>query len=231
MRKIGIILVIPLLIFAFFINGTYAADVDVFAEAAYTEDDVEVCVYAAINDKPLISFGVLVGYDDAKLTVASAEKNEADWYFGNGGPDYAYMEPETANAGDVVIIGGKLDESAPTAGVTGLKRELGKVIFNRDESSMPLSTTITLNYGRGDGTGSYKNFVANDGEVKDGGGVAFLPVTVYERGDANEDGVITNSDIFRVRDMVNFNEYTCVADCNNDGVLTNSDIFCVRDKI
>jgi hypothetical protein len=53
----------------------------------------------------------------------------------------------------------------------------------------------------------------------------------FEPGDANQDGVLSNSDIFKVRDMINANEYSSAADCNGDGQLTNSDIFCVRDKI
>jgi len=54
---------------------------------------------------------------------------------------------------------------------------------------------------------------------------------VAERGDANADSVITNSDMFAVRQFLIDNTYKVFADCNNDGVLTNSDMFCIRGKL
>jgi hypothetical protein len=220
------------LVSAFIVTNLNAADVDVFAEAAYTETDLEVCIYANINAANLISFGVLVTYDPAALTVNTAtdktNKNELLWYFGDGGPDYPYMNPDTSTAGEVVVIGGKLDESAPTEGVGGQKVLLGKVRFNRENSNIPFSTPIGLALGRG---GDYSNFVDTAGLVKDGSGVSFAPVTLYQRGDANLDNSLTNSDIFAISSALGADEYSCIADCNDDGVLTNSDIFCVSSKL
>jgi hypothetical protein len=214
------------------ITGVYAADVDVFAEAAFTESDLEICIYADINAANLISFGVSVSYDPGDLTVNTAtdktSKNELLWYFGNGGPEYPYMDPDTSTSGEVVVIGGKLDESAPTEGVGGQKVLLGKVRFNRNDSIMPLSTPIGISLGRG---GAYKNFVDNAGNVKDGSGVSFATVTLYQRGDANLDGSLTNSDIFAISAALGDDDYSCIADCNDDGVLTNSDIFCLNDNL
>jgi hypothetical protein len=221
-----------LLFFAFLSGSLQAADVDVTAEGIFTSQEFEVCVFADINDKPLISFGVLVSYDDAILSVNDATKAENVWYFGDGTTNYPYMDPETGKPGDVVIIGGKLDEGDPTEGVDGLGVPLGRVKFDRSESSIPLATTITLDYGRG--LGDYKNFVATDGEVKDGPqptGVSFATVPIYRKGDVSKDGNLTNDDIFAVKDEINAGRYSCLADCNGDGNLTNDDIFCVKDEI
>jgi hypothetical protein len=222
-----------LLILLFSTTGAYAADVDVSAEGVYTSDEFDVCVFADINASPLISFGVKVGYDVFDLTLTSATKNEDDWYFGDSTTKYPYMDPNTDTPGQVIIIGGKLDKDNPTEGVDGLGVPLGRIKFDRTVPGGPFTTAVSLFYGRGNGTeeDTYKNFVANDGSVKDGSGVSFATVPIYQLGDADQNGVLTNGDIFYVRDMINAGEYNCAADCTRDGVLTNGDIFCVRDEV
>lgn len=207
------------------------ADVDVYGEGAYTASDLVLYIYADINSGPILSFGVSVQYPSG-LTFAGATKNGAVWFFGDGSAEHPYMDPQNtppsgATPGSVVIIGGKLDTSAPTAGVTGDRVLLGTVTFNH--SGVTDFSGVSLTYAHGDGTGTYKNFVGTDGSVKDGGGVGFA-MKIRERGDANMDGIITNLDMFATRNLLG-GDYVVFADCNADGVLTNLDMFCVRGKL
>ena len=216
------------------INRSWAAGgtpVSVYAESAYTDSDLAVYVYADIpSPMALISMGIKVNYDSTKLTVGSMEKNEGVWYFGTSSHKYPYVDPEdTGNS--VIILGGKLDTSNPTAGVTGNRVLLGKIVFNRSESGDPGSNPedyfgISVELGKG---GTYANFVDTDGNELDDG-VTFSAI-VRERGDANIDHVITNLDMFKVKDLIIQDTYSVFADCNDDGVITNLDMFCVKDKI
>jgi hypothetical protein len=203
-----------------------AGDVDVHAEGAYTDNDLVLHIYADINAEPILSFGVKVDYPP-ELTYASATKNEAVWFFGDGTTTHPYMDPEDDGSG-VAIIGGKLDTADPTAGVTGSGVLLGTVTFTH--SGVIDFSGVNLTYARGDGTGDYKNFVATDGTVYDGPDVEFT-VTVLQRGDANADGVLTFADMSAVRTMMTNNEYSIAADCNNDGVLTFADMSCIRSNM
>ncbi|MBW1925122.1 MAG: hypothetical protein JRJ35_16835 [Deltaproteobacteria bacterium] len=213
---------------AFLASNAIAAEVDVYAEGAYTDSDLVVYIYADIPD-PILSYGVKVGFDTGDLEVVSAEKNDAVWYFGSGTTTYEYMEPEIDNtAGTVVIIGGKLDTEAPTAGVSGDRILLGKVTFNRLSSNTP---SITLDFAR---DGDFANFVkpTDPPTVLDDqqDGVGF-EVTIAERGDANADGDLTNADMFRVKQLLIDNIYRCYADCNASDDLTNADMFCIKNKL
>ncbi|MBW2007216.1 MAG: hypothetical protein JRJ16_04085 [Deltaproteobacteria bacterium] len=154
-----------------------------------------------------------MGFDTGDLEVVSAEKNDAVWYFGSGTTTYEYMEPEIDNtAGTVVIIGGKLDTEAPTAGVSGDRILLGKVTFNRLSSNTP---SITLDFAR---DGDFANFVKPTD-----------PPTVLD--DQNADGDLTNADMFRVKQLLIDNIYRCYADCNASDDLTNADMFCIKNKL
>lgn len=204
---------------------SFAADVDVYAEGAYTDTQLDIYIYADINTSPILSFGVRVNYP-AGLTFASAAKNETVWYLGNGSAISQYMEPENDGTG-VVIIGGKIDTADPLAGVTGTRVLLGKVHFTH--SGMTDFSGVSITYGRGDGTGSYKNFVSTSAAVYDGGGVGFS-TAIHERGDGNGDGVITSADMFSVRSSLG-GPYIVWKDCNADDVLTSADMFCVKSKL
>jgi hypothetical protein len=225
MKTHGKFLAIMLVMAVFISASSYAADVDVFVEGAFTDTTLDVYLYADINGPNLLSFGVKLTYS-SPLSVTSAEKNENVWYLGSE----TYMDPEI-NSGDVVVIGGKLDPSSPTEGVGGTRTLLGVVKFSHSDPSADFASLLGITYGRGDGTGDYKNFVATDGTVMDATNVSFGAISVYERGDANADGVLTNSDMFAVRQLLIDNVYKVYADCNNDGVLTNSDMFCIRGKL
>lgn len=219
---------------AFLASNAIAAEVDVYAEGAYTDSDLVVYIYADITN-PILSYGVKVGFDTGDLEVVSAEKNDAVWYFGSGTTTYEYMGPEIDNtAGTVVIIGGKLDTADPTAGVSGDRILLGKVTFNRKSSNTP---SINLDFAR---DGDFANFVkpTDPPTVLDDqeDGVGF-EVTIAERGDANADGDIDISDVSEIRKMV-FGEtpMKVFADCDDDtggiSISVNiSDVTCIRNKV
>lgn len=213
-----------------------AAAVTVYAEGAYTDSDLVVYVYADIDTDAICSAGVKLTYDNAVLTVATAEKNEDVWYMGDGSTNHPYMNPEDAGDG-VIVICGKLDTSAPTAGVIGDRVLLGKVTFTRnDGGATPPDPAVAEQYfgisvelGRG---GDFANFVTTTGtELDDSVDFSTVGAIVRERGDANGDGYITNSDFIAVRNFMNANTYCVYGDCNNDTYMTNSDFICIRNKM
>lgn len=223
-----IVVGIAALIFCALIPATsFGADVDVYAEGAYTDTDLVLYIYADIT-QPILSFGVKVNYPE-NLTYSSATKNEDVWYFGDGSTNHPYMDPEVEDSG-VVIIGGKLDTGAPTAGVTGTRVLLGTVTFTH--SGITDFSGVTLTYGRGDGTGDYKNFVATDGTVKDGtaDGVGFA-VEIHERGDANGDGSIDIRDLRILRSEIGNTDLPPWINCNGDESVDVRDVRCLRSKI
>lgn len=206
-----------------------AADVDVFIEGAYTETTLVAEVYADITPA-ILSYGIKISYPVSLLTLNSAEKNESVWYFGDGTTEgnKPYADPDIQTDGEIIIIGGKIDTGAPTAGVTGQRVLLGKLSFTRTESSMPPSTPLTIDvtYAK---TGDYKNFVQTDGTVLDGAGVSFTS-DVVELGDANKNGWLEMTDILAVRNYMISGVYSCIADCNQNGWLEMTDILCVRNR-
>jgi hypothetical protein len=207
---------------AFIPGSVLAADVDVYAEGAYTDTDLVIYLYADINVGPILSFGVRVNYPTG-LTYSDFTKNDGVWYFGDGGADYPYMDPEDDGTG-VVFIGGKLDTNTPTAGVNGTRVLLGTLTFTH--SGVTDFSGVTMDLGRG---GDYANFVDTVGNVKDGAGVSFA-MTIRERGDANIDGFLTSADMFAIRSKLG-GPYEVWADCNGDNFLTSADMFCVRNKL
>lgn len=217
-----------------------AANVDVYAEGAYTDTKLDVYIYADVNAEPLVSAGVRLNYDNTKLTFVSAEKNETDWYFGAPGATHEYQNPQ--NTGDaVVFLGGKLDTAAPGAGVSGTRKLIGKATFNRTENSSP-GLTSEAHFGADLGLGIvrtppdvFANFVTTSGAVLDtaADGVSYA-VMIRERGDANANGSITVSDMTTVKNAVYANApLKCVpaADCNASESITVSDMTCIKNKV
>jgi hypothetical protein len=142
------------------------------------------------------------------------------------------MNPENDGSG-VVIIGGKLNTNAPTEGVTGTRVLLGTVTFTH--SGVTDFSGVTLTYGRGDGTGDYKNFVGTNGTVLDGAKVDLSNVIIAKRGDANADGIINNVDMGVVRNIILGRipgvKYRCYADADANGSVTNVDMGVIRNII
>jgi hypothetical protein len=216
---IGLILVILLF------TNAFAADVEVYLEGTYSEDRVDISIYADINGPDILSFGVKLTYATSELTIESAEKNEAIWFLRDGTNTYAYMDPDTTTPGEVVIIGAKLDTTDPTAGVSGARILLGKASFTRTESSMPFTPTLSVTYGK---TGGYKNFVATDGTVLDGSGVSFIqPILCecdlnHDRKCDMQDWLIFGQDWGRT-DCNEVGAESCECDLNDDGTCDMQD--------
>lgn len=211
-----------------------AADVEVFAEGAYTATNLDVYIYANINTGNLCSYGVKLSYDPRKLSAPlTAAKNANIWYFGTKTAKQPYMNPDTSTPGQIIFIGGKMDTGNPQAGVTGSRVLLGRATFTRTESKLKLGITaqdyfgVTLSLGK---TGNFNNFVTTAGVVKDNGGVAFSAV-VRERGDANANGVIDTGDIFVVKTNMQSGQYSVTADCNDNGLMDTGDMFCIKNKM
>ncbi len=211
-----------------------AADVEVYAEGAYTDTDLVVYIYADINTAdPLVSAGVSLNYNTGVLTFTGATKNETVWYFGEPGSTHPYVNPDDSGAtGKISYLLGKIKESAPTEGVVPADRVLlGTASFSH--SGITDFSSVTLSYGNDAAT--FANFVTNGDStpepvvVENSGTVDMSSVVIRERGDANRDGAITNLDIFAVKDAKSA-PYCVIADCNEDGAITNLDIFCVKDK-
>ena len=206
-------------------TSSFAEDVEVFVEGAYTDSTLDVYLYADINGPNLCSFGVKLTYS-SPLAVTSAEKNETVWFLSSE----TYMDPEI-NSGDVVVIGGKLDPSSPLDGVGGSRTLLGVVSFSHSDPAADFASLLGIAYGRGDGTGDYKNFVATDRTVMDGGNVVFGAISVYERGDANADGSINAVDYVAIRNNLSNPSPSPWMDCNEDGSVNAVDYVCVRNKL
>ncbi len=234
-----------LLIFltAFAPLDAWPADVDVYAEGAYTESILDVYVYADINIDRILSFGVRLTYDPEELAVLTAEKdveprpytsNATKWLMGDENAAYKNNPaPDYSTAGEVVIIGGKLDPENPTAGVeTGARIFLGMASFTPAGGVMPAHPAITLSYARTDG--SYKNFVRLNGdgvEVLDGAGVEIGAVRLSPRGDADGNGSITPRDINRLKSYIGNANAPCYMDCDGNGSITPRDINCIKGKM
>jgi len=216
-----------------------AANVDVYAEGAYTDTKLDVYIYADINVAPLVSAGVQLTYDNTKLTLVSAVKNQTDWYFGTPAVPYVYQDPQDTGSG-VVFMGGKLDTNTPDAGVTGTRKLIGTASFTRTESVAPGASPEAY-FGSALGLGIirtapdvFANFVTNGGVVLDtaADGVSYA-IIIRERGDANADGNVTPADMVTVKNAYYANApLSCrpAADCNADENITPADMVCIKNK-
>jgi hypothetical protein len=218
-----------------------AADVDVFAEGAYsynrttpaTAGKLVVYIYANINTgaDPLCSYGVKLTYNSTRLGSPLAAKNTAVWYMGASSPGNTYMEPDISTAGQIIFVGGKLDTASPTAGVTGQRVLLGTVSFTRlDNANVTSDPAGYFGIGLALGKASpYDNFVTVGGEKKDPA-TAFT-YKVVEAGDANANGAINSGDAQRVMQIINGTlPFTVFADCNLNGSVNSGDAQCIMQK-
>ena len=221
-----------------------AAAVTVYAEGAYTGDDLVVYVYADIDTDAICSAGVKLTYDNTVLTVDSAEKNDAVWFMGAGGPDHSYMNPEVdADNGTITIICGKLDTEHPADGVLDTRVLLGTVTFTRKvDFSMPGVNDpegffgISVELGR---VNPFANFVTanTDPIVELDDAVEFYieggvnGAIVRERGDANADGLLNVQDILRAKTYINAEDYPVYVDCNRAGGINVQDLLCIKSKL
>ena len=218
--------------------ASFALDVTVYGEAAYTDTDVVVYIYADVeaSTHPLCSFGVKLTYPSAlDLDMANTGTDTATWFLGSSDYEDVYEETDAT-----VLIGGKLDPGAPTVGVHGTRVLLGIVTLNHTGATMPPSPALELTYGKG---GDYKNFVCANGTVLDDdpptspNNILFehpvytVPVKTVERGDSNADGSIDIRDIRTLRQNIGNSDAPVWNDCNGDGAVDIRDLRCLRQKI
>jgi hypothetical protein len=213
-----------------------AADVDVYAEGAYTATDLVVYIYADINADPLVSAGVQLAYDNSKLTLASAQKNDTDWYFGTSEVKYPYQDPQDTGSA-VVFLCGKIDENAPTAGVTGTRKLIGTVKFTRADGTAPGSSPVSY-FGTAVSLGivrpppeEFANFVTTGETVLDNlaDGVSYS-AKILQRGDVNGDGIVSGADSTAAKYYI-VNGVDILhpwMDCNADGLITGADRTCIK---
>lgn len=165
--------------------------VDVSAECAYSATNLVCEIYVNTDGDILRSGGVMLSYNPAELLGPTgtirpiATKNESDWYFGAGGPEHTYMDPETSIDGEVVFIVGMLDTTDTALGVIGTRVPVGTVTFERATSTFPVSDPSTL-FGVGLAFGRstpYINFVNTAGtSLDDTGAVSFGAPIIVESG-------------------------------------------------
>lgn len=203
--------IICLTIISFFLvyntSALFAApSTSVYAVGVYDESTVDILLYADIRECSLISFGIKVRYIFSELSPVSVEKNENVWYLGTQENKTPYMIPDVSTAGEVVIIGGKLDTNNPTAGVAGSSVRLGSISFERISPDTP---ELSLRFGK---EGYFKNFVSSTGLVLDDqvGGVQFLTVTLNTDEDA--DGLMDYDE------LEVYGTDQCNSDSDNDGL-------------
>ena len=221
------------LTFALLPASSFAA-VAVSAECAWNNDQLDCYIYANTGGDAIISGGVELAYDTTQLSSPVAEKNEDDWFFGEGpgGTNYPYMAPEiNPTDGKIVFIVGKLKESDPGEGVTSEKVLIGTATFERSTTTNPCPDPSAF-FGLGLGLGRvtpYVNFVKTDGTEMDAG-VTFS-IATYERGDAETDCDIDVFDVLATRSLIESAGFNIWADCEGDDDVDVFDILCIRDKI
>lgn len=213
-----------------------SAAVTYFTDCAWEGTELICHVYVDTGGDSLISGGVKLSYDTSKLSDPSAEKNEGVWFFGTeGGTTYAYMDPEVdTSAGTITYIVGKLDEVAPTAGVSGDRVIIGTVAFTRSASDDPCSGGnpvgfygLDLMLGR---DGDYENFVSTTGVALDGDAVKGL-IIAAERGDANFSCGFSTADYVATRNWIGKENPPPYVDCNGIGGVSTADYICIRNKM
>ena len=215
------------------------AGVSVYAEGAYTDDNLVVYIYVDVDTDPILSYGVKLIYNPSDLgsppdfSSPVVEKNNGDWYFGDKTSPYPTpnADPDTTTPGEIVIVGGKLDSASPQAGVTGDRVLLAKVTFSRLNANIP---SAELYLGRG---GEFSNFVRVNGDDLDkalAGEDEIDPigqVEIHERGDANGDGNINSIDAqFVSQVFFGLLSPNLWADCNGDGSINSLDAQCISQK-
>jgi hypothetical protein len=192
-----------------------------------------VCViYANSGADTLISGGVSLEYDTDELTLQSAQKNEKEWFFGDGTPggNFPYMDPQDVEIADskkaVLTVVGKLKESAPTEGIAGPRIETARIEFAIVNSS-EAPFDLTLGLARG---GNYENFVSTEGTLLDAG-ITQMDVLQAEAGDANANGQVDAVDAQIVSGIFfGTEDDTIFADCNLDGIIDSVDAQCISKK-
>lgn len=228
---------IPALMMAWTVTTASAATL-VSAEGTYDADQLILNIYAQL-DTPVVSQCIKVTFNPDELSVVSADKNQSVWYFGDSSTNYPYKDPEIS-ADSVVILGGKLDTSDPTAGVSGDKVLLGTITFTRATNTMPVSDPeslfgITVSLGKDRATyPNYVNFASTTGEDLDStvtfSGVSYAVICNLQA-DINGDGTVNLTDFLIIKTHwlqtgVTYEE----GDINGDGTVNLTDFLILKNE-
>ncbi len=244
-KKMALLICMSFLAYLATQASALAADVDVYGEGSINGTELNVYVYADVNVDNLLSYGISLNYDASELSVIQVQKdpetipysgNGTKWYLGESSAVYRNNPaPDHSSPGEIIIIGGKLDPSNPTQGVSqGARILLAVVTLGPADTNIPTNPTLFLSYAKGDGTDAYKNFVRLDNsvpQVLDGANVYFGAVQVAQQGDADGNGRITFRDINVVKSNINNENAPCYTDCDGNGRITFRDINCVKSKL
>lgn len=185
MKKTAIHLLISgsiILIVGLLIPSSIFADVTIYGEGTYTEDELSINIYADITSPTVLrSAGVKLTYDPTEMIVASAEKDGSVWYIDNE----SYMNPDADKPGEVVVLTFKIDTLDPSAGVSGEHVLIGNVTFiPPSQGTIPETPTLGLDYGKRGSQNQYGNFVdTNLGALDDTAAITFGSITITEPGD------------------------------------------------
>ena len=219
------ILITGIFVLIFFITALANADVKIITEGIYSDTQLTVNIYAdtTINSSDaLVSYGIKLSYPTQDLTNPIVTQNDTDWYFGPASSPLLppNAEPDTSIDGEIVIIGGRIDEPGPTQGVSGEEVLLATVVFDRACENIPAISIGLAKQGR------FANFVTDTAEILDGTDrIEFLSVTIDPECnllcDINGDGCVNLQDYFLFRN--DYNSTNPRSDFNGDGVVDMAD--------
>jgi hypothetical protein len=143
---------------------SFATDITVYSESGYSDNTFMMRIFADIDDDiqgPLVSAGVKLTYPKGKLANPVAEKNKTTWYIGSSAKMYNYVEPDTEEEGEIVLLLGKLDIATPDEGVSENRILLATVTFDRIQgSSLPDQEDFNLMFAK---SPPYTNFATSKG--------------------------------------------------------------------
>lgn len=201
------VLIVAIFAVIFFMTVPVYADVIVTTEGVYSNSQLTVNIYVdttvtTIGEAdPLVNYGVKLNYPIADLNGSTVSINDTDWYFGSASSPLipTNAEPVISTDGEIILIGGLIDEPGPTVGVSGDKVLLASIIFNRISENVP---ALSVGLGK---TGNFANFVTNAGDILDGSDrIEFLTATVSPEcnlvGDFNGDRRVDRTDLMIFRE-------------------------------
>lgn len=220
-------IILPVFLILLITSSAANAAVSVFAEGAYNNTDLVIYIYANTGSDTLRSFGLKLFYDNSKIQSPIVQRG-SKWALGS---NTAYATPDISTPGEVLVVGGVLDEVNPEAGISGARVLLFSVKFMRLESADPNIEEhdyfgISLEEGH---ESPYANFVdADSGLVIDGS--IIYSFKIREAGDANCDRSFTMGDLGLINTNRLNGTYAVFSDCNQDGTITMGDIGCANTK-
>jgi hypothetical protein len=150
-------------ILGLFLSGSALGQVTVTAEGTYTDSTVNLKIYADTDSEELGSFGVMVTDPNNGTLSNPTPAVDNTWE----------LQSTAAAAGQAIIVGGKLDQTNPTSGVSGSRVLLGSVDYTRDPQGDAPPFGLSLALGKAE---PFANFV-NTGGIELDTSIVFNAVT------------------------------------------------------